>query len=219
MVRKFDKDMVWALVVSLALVSALCFYFEPKWDTNDDVAYSMIAHGYGAAAISLPTLVFSNVIWGYFVQSIPQINGVLGYSIATLGVLVLSGVVVLFALRKVGLSWIVSCAVAIFLLVRPVLFPQFTINAGLMSVGAFACWYLYGTSNGGKPTLIVGCVLAFLGYLIRDQEFALVLAIATPLLPWGKLVKDGFAVVAALVLAAAIGGAMYMDRQAYQGED
>ena len=44
---------------------ALYVAFEPLWETNDDVAMSMAAHGYGLAAYSSPHLIFSNVVWGH----------------------------------------------------------------------------------------------------------------------------------------------------------
>jgi len=213
-----NKNAVWSFVISLALVSALCIFFEPTWESNDDIAMSMVAHGYGLAAISSPSLIFSNILWGYLVQTIPQVNGVLGYSIATLTTIVVFGAIVLFSLRKVGHSWLLSFAVCALLLVRPVLFPQFTINAGLLTVGAFVYWYFYGI-HGNKFDLVVGCLFAFFGYLIRSQEFFLVLLIATPLLPWRKLAKDHFSRIALCALSVGILGAMYADYQAYQGDE
>lgn len=178
----------------------------------------MVAHGYGIAAVGMPNLIFSNVIWGYLVRAIPQINGILSYSIVTIGVLVVIGTVVLHALRKLGLGWFVSLAVLMLVLVRPVLFPQFTINAGLLTVAAIICWHLYG-QQVSRQALFAGCILAFCGYLVRSQEFLLVLLIALPLLPWAKLAKEHIAQVCALTLLLAIAGAAFIDYQAYQGDD
>lgn len=207
-----------ALAVSLSVVTVLCIFLQPRWETNDDVAMSMVAHGYGISATGSPNLIFSSVIWGYFVRIIPQINGVLGYSIATLATLAVICTVVLYALRKAGQDWLLACAVAMLLLVRPILFPQFTINSGLLTVGAVVCWHLYD-EQGGRGTLIVGCLLAFVGFLIRSHEFFLVLLVASPLLPWRKLIHDRFARVAALSLLVVIFGSIVVDRLAYQGED
>jgi hypothetical protein len=71
---------VCALVLSGSLVLMLCTLLEPIWETNDDVQLSMIAHGYGVVTTGSPKLVFSNVLWGYVIRSIPEINGTLGYS-------------------------------------------------------------------------------------------------------------------------------------------
>lgn len=218
MVDRQRKDLLLALAVSLAAVTTLCVFLQPRWETNDDVAMSMVAHGYGISVAGSPNLFFSNVIWGYFVRLIPQINGILGYSTATLAILVAFCTFVLYALRKTGLNWLLACAVAMLLLVRPVLFPQFTINSGLLTVGAVVCWHLYGR-QGGRRTLIVGCLFAFAGFLIRSQEFLLVLLVSFPLLPWRKLVHDRDARMAALSLLIAICGSIFVDRLAYQSED
>ena len=204
--------------VSATFVLALCFFFELHWETNDDVGMSMVAHGYGITTVGMPNLIFSNVVWGYLVRAIPQINGVWGYSIATIGMLVVIGTIVLHALRKLGLGWFVSLAVLMLVLVRPVLFPQFTINAGLLTVAAIICWHLYGRQVS-RQALFAGCILAFCGYLVRSQEFLLVLLIALPLLPWAKLAKEHIAQACALALLLAIAGAAFIDYQAYQGDD
>lgn len=177
----------------------------------------MAAHGYGIAAVETPNLVFSNVIWGYFVRALPQMGGILGYSIATIGALVIIGAVVLHAFQKLGFGSLMSLSVLILLLARPVLFPQFTINSGLLTLGAVICWYLYG-QQGSRRTLIFGCLLAFCGYLVRSQEFLLVLLIALPLLPLKKLGKDSAAQASAVVLLLAIGVAAYVDYKSYQGD-
>lgn len=176
----------------------------------------MVAHGYGIAAVGMPNLVFSNVIWGYLVRAIPQIHGVWGYSIATIGVLVIVGIVVLRALRQLSLGWLVSLSVLILLLARPVLFPQFTINAGLLTLGAVICWNFYGQQES-RQALVIGCLLAFCGYLVRSQEFLLVLLVALPLLPWKKLARDPAAQASAIALLLAIGIAAFVDCKAYQG--
>lgn len=177
----------------------------------------MVAHGYGIAAVGMPNLVFSNVIWGYLVRAIPQIHGVWGYSIATMGVLVIVGTVVLRALRQLSFGWLVSLSALILLLARPVLFPQFTINAGLLTLGAVICWHLYGHQKS-RQALFIGCLLAFCGYLVRSQQFLLVLLIALPLLPWNKLAKDRTGQVSVVFLLLAIGVVSFIDYKAYQGD-
>ncbi|MSP04107.1 MAG: hypothetical protein EXR05_02440 [Acetobacteraceae bacterium] len=70
--------LLYSLVISAFLVFFICFFFPPKWATNDDVGMSMIAHGYGIATVGSANILFSNVLWGHLVQLIPEINGVLG---------------------------------------------------------------------------------------------------------------------------------------------
>ncbi len=164
----------WLIVGSLAIAAAfvlsLCLVFEARWETNDDVAMSMVAHGYGVAAFGTPNLIFSNVLWGYLVRAIPQIGAILGYSIATLCVLITVGTVLLFGLYRLGAGYIASLSMLALLLVRPVLFPQFTINAGLLLVGAIICCHLFARQDN-RQALLLGCLLAFSSYLVRSNEF------------------------------------------------
>lgn len=207
-----------SFLIVTAVVWLLCTFFEPRWETNDDIGMSMVAHGYGLAAYGSPNLVFSNIIWGYIVRTIPTINGVLGYSLATLGVLVLVGSVLFYIFKVIGYSYPASLAIVLFVLVRPVLFPQFTINSGLLMVGAAACWYLYGLNGNWKP-LFIGCVMAWLSYLVRSQEALLVFLIALPLLPWRTLIKNRMAHVALFSLFLAIILSSFIDHQAYQRDE
>ena len=211
----------WLIVGSLAIAAAfvltLCLVFEPRWETNDDVAMSMVAHGYGMAAFGSPNIIFSNVLWGYLVRAIPQISGILGYSIATLGVLVIVGAVMLFGLYRLGAGYIAPLCVLALLLVRPVLFPQFTINAGLLLVGAVICCQLFARQNNWQA-LLIGCLLAFSSYLVRSNEFLLVLFGSLPLLPWRTLLRRRSSQVALLALVLVMAVSTAVDRKAYQGQ-
>ena len=75
---------------------------------------------------------FSNLLWGYFVRSLPSVAGLLGYSVATFASLIAIGIAILYGLRSSTRDWLVSIALLCGVLVLPVLFPQFTVNAGLL---------------------------------------------------------------------------------------
>ena len=213
-----DRPALFALISVTALIAALCLAFDPLWETNDDVAMSMIAHGYGLIAYGSPNLLTSNVLWGYLVRAIPSINGVLGYSIATLTVLLLSGAAILYFLLRLGVGYLLGLLAVALLVVRPTLLPQFTVNAGLLTVAAIIGWQVYARL-GGIGNLAVACLLAFLGYLIRDKEFFLVLGVAMPLLPWRALRELKHMQIAFLLLGVAITSAAVFDRWAYSGPE
>lgn len=210
--------MLGSFAAAAIFIFLLCFLFDPRWETNDDVGMSMVAHGYGIAAIGSPNLIFSNVLWGHLVRLIPEINGVLGYSIATLSVLVFVGTVLIYGLCRLGLGCVTAFSVLVLILARPVLFPQFTINAGLLMVGAIICWSLFERQND-KRVLVVGCLLAFCSYLVRSQEFLLVLIVALPLLPWRILLLQRAPKIAVLALVSAIAISAVIDHQAYLGSE
>jgi hypothetical protein len=216
------KPGIHPLLVSFALAASfvvlLCTFFYPRWESNDDVAMSMIAHGYGLAAYGSPDLVFSNVLWGYVVRAIPTIHGVLGYSVATLGVTVLVGTAVVYFLARMGVGYLTSLLVLTLVLSRPVLFPQFTINAGLLTCAAVLGSLAYARSED-TFCLAASCLLAFLGYLLRDQEFALIIFVALPLLPWRLIREQRKLHVALSLLAVAIVTAMWFNHWSTSGAD
>ena len=81
--REYLAWVAWP--ISVGLVFLLCSISSPIFETNDDVHLSMIAHGYGIATGGSPRLVYSNVLWGYFIRLVPEIWGVPGYSLITEG--------------------------------------------------------------------------------------------------------------------------------------
>ena len=207
-----------ALLSSVVFMFVLYALFKPIWETNDDVAMSMMAHGYGLAAFGSPLILFSNVLWGHLIRAIPEINGLLGYSTATVGVLAIVGLTMMYGLLRLGLSYVTSVLCVILVLLRPALFPQFTINAGLLMMSALVCWHVYARKKDWRA-LFAGCFLAFCSDLVRSQEFFLMIAVALPLLPWRALLSRPMARIALLCLALAIALAALLDHKAYQGSE
>lgn len=209
-----------SIVVSFLLVAlfiiALIVCFEPRWETNDDVGMSMVAHGYGIAAFGSPNLIFSNVIWGHIVRAIPDIGGTLGYSTATYAVLSVVGAVVLHGVARIDRGAFLPILFLVIALARPILLPQFTLNAGLLLVATTVCWHYYARF-GSKSALVLGCILAFFSALVRFQEFLLVFAIAVPILP-KELISQREAQISILTLAIAIAAAVIADHLAYSGD-
>jgi len=210
--------LLWSFVIIGLFVFLLCTFFPPRWETNDDVAMSMLAHGYGFSLFGSPKILFSNVIWGSFVRAIPTINGILGYSVATLAVLIAVGCVVLYSFLRFGFGGIASLSVLGVVLTGPVIFPQFTINAGLLFIGALLCWRMYAQENNLR-VLFVGCCFAFLSYLVRGHQFLLMFLVAFPLLSWGGILRRRSAKIAVLILFLLIALSAVVNKKAYQGEE
>jgi hypothetical protein len=213
-----NRPALLSFLLIATLVASLCFAFMPRWASNDDAVMSMIAHGYGTAAHGSTHLVMSNVLWGYLVRAIPSINGVLGYSIATLAVLVVAGWTILYFLLRLGAGYLVGLLAVALLIARPTVFPQYTINAGLLTIAAIIGWQVYARL-GGIGYLVAASLLAFFGYLIRDKEFFLVLAVALPLLPWRALLDRRQMQTAFLLLGLAIIAATVFDRWSYSAHE
>jgi hypothetical protein len=204
-----------AFFFAVALTVPLMITFGPSWETNDDVAMSMVAHGYGIAAFGSPNLVFSNVLWGHIVRQIPPIQGVLGYSTASLGVVLAAAWAILYFLIRLGTGYVVALLVTFLIIARPTLFPQFTINAGLLTVAAIAGW----RADQRHPDLfglLIACSCAYIGFLIRSLEFLLLLIVAAPLLPWESLYVSRRFRASILLLSGAIALSVAFDYWSYQ---
>jgi hypothetical protein len=219
------QDSWWiGLGVTTVLFGALLVAFVPYWESNDDVGMAMLAHGFGLAAQDSPRLIFSNVVWGWLVRSVPGYLNTLGYAWATLAVLFGVCVVIFRAVDKVGHGVGIACLVLVAVTVRPLLFPQFTINSGLLCVCAIAAWRCYAHNVAARERrawvdLTLGCLLAFLSYIVRSQEFLLVAAVGAPLIPWRALVGRRPGQVALTVLAVAVSVASFADRRSYASNE
>lgn len=218
--RSVASSSAWLALSSLAAVTGFlflsCLFFVPRWETNDDVAMSMVAHGYGIAAYGSPDLVFSGVLWGYVARAIPSVYGVLGYSIAALLALLAAGSAILYFLLRLRVG-IYASTIAVFLfLLRPTLFPQFTLNAGLLTVAAVLGFWVYARS-GKSAALVLASVLAFVGYLVRSQEFFVVFIVALPLVAYSGIRTDRKLQVAAGVLFSLFIVAALFDHSHYTG--
>ncbi len=197
-----------AMPVSFAtaavLVLVLMVAFPPFWETNDDVAMSMMAHGYGLAAYASPYLLFSNIAWGQLLTFLPPIGGVLAYSWVSLATVFATAWAVLYFMERLRIARWLGIAVVALVFTKAVAFPQFTVTAGLLTVGAVLGWRTYSQVPDVR-ILILSTALALVGFLVRYDECVLTLVVALPLLLERRLLADrGFLLsVATLFLAAA----------------
>ncbi len=218
----YKSDTYLWFLFSLILIPFLIFIlygdFRPYWETNDDIAMSMVAHGYGLSEKASPYLVFSNIIWGLIVSAVPEVRGVSGYSIATIGTMALVSVVLFNAIFKQSKGLILTIGILCLLMLRPLLFPQFTINSGLLFVSAISCFWLY-TKKPKAIYLLLSCVLFFLSFITRSHEFILLLIISVPVIPWKNLLNDKPPQYAVSVVTICILAAIVIDHMAYQTKE
>jgi len=184
-----SDNQIWIILLPVALIVFLSLVLEPSWMTNDDAAMSMIAHGYGGISEASPNLIFSNIYWGKFIQQLPTIGGMYGYSLATMLSIAVSGICFAALLSVNTKSALTTSVVVTLILIQAVLFPQFTVTAGLISVTAVLALFQY-SERKQYCWLIVACTCIFIGYIIRREETILICAIALPLLPWTSLLKQ-----------------------------
>ena len=209
------RTLAVALLCVTTSVVICALTFELRWESSDDIAMSMVAHGYGIAANSSPNLFFSNVIWGHLVQLLDAPGLIPGYSLASLAVLTLAGATLFTGLVSGAVPRSVAAAAVVLILARPLLFQQFTINAGLVTIAALLCWH-HGARRDCSAAAFAGSGLMLLALLIRAPEACLVALVALPLLPWSWLSSNRHARISLLALALGFAGAQVLDQSAYR---
>jgi hypothetical protein len=170
------------------------------------------------AAFGTPNLLFSNVLWGYLVRALPTVNGVLGYSLATLGTIAAVGTAFVYFLNRLGVSYLSSSFVVVLVLFRPVLIPQFTINAGLLACAAVLGLLVYAR-NHSTLCLAASCAFAFVSYLVRSWEFVFVVGVALPCLPWALFQKQRRIQIAVMLTICAILAAWWFSERSTSGPE
>lgn len=203
-----------ATATSLSLFAVALLVLEPIWRTNDDVAMSMTAHGYGSAAFGTPTLVFSNVVWGHVVRLIPPLFGVPGYSWATLAALFFVSWLCLFLILRRGVAPVLACAIVAAVMFAPIVFPQFTANAGLLAVAGLLAWR-DARERDSRAMLAVALVAILAAFLVRYRECLLVVGVGAPLV-FSLRRRE---ILAAVGLTAAMAIVTVIDRRAYAGDE
>lgn len=203
-----------ALLFALALLSIL----EPFWQTNDDVGFLMRIEGFGTAAEATELTVASNVLWGRLVSYIPNVGGISGYSLAMLAVVLLVGYSILFTLLRLEKGFFLTILSFALIVTRPFLSPQFTVNAGLLVLAALLWWQLFSRFDS-IWALTLGCVLFFLGFLIRWNQSVLVLAVAIPFIPWRAFLVRTSGRIALTSLVLLVFFAFFTNIQAQSGPE
>lgn len=214
--KKHTASTTLATVVFIFFI--MLMMFEPRWETNDDLAMSMIIHGYGNNAYSSPQIVFSNVLWGAFIWLMPSSNGILAYSWVTLTLLLFVTWAIYYFQVRLGCPYFIAIGLTILVMSRAIVFPQFTLNAGLATVAAIIGLMVYKQSFS-IWILAVTSLLAFIGFLIRSREFALVLLVALPLIPWRSLFCNRRFLTALVFLSITMIFSVTVDNLSYQSPE
>lgn len=211
----------WARILPLALPLLLCVLllsalsvWEPYWQTNDDVGMAMRVEGFGSIAVPSRNLIFSNALWGAFIQCIPSIRGLLGYSLVTYLVLLAVALVACHFLIRRGMGpW--AAVVAVFsVFFYPCVFPQFTVVSGLAGMAAVLALLDY-RERRGNGELFLCFILALVSYLIRWNEFLFIVAVSIPLWLSLRILRDRAFLLLFLAITAASLAAIAFDRASY----
>lgn len=209
-----NHGLIWPLIAI-----PLAFLFgPPAWETNDDVAMSMISRGYGLTSQPNSGMIFSNVAWGFIVGLFPDLMGTPGYTWCLVLALGFSALLAYFILLNLQVSQRAAGLTAFILLIRPLFFLQFTVVSGICSgVGLIGILTQY---QRPKSLLFISSLFALcLGYLIRPLECALIATVVLPFVITSKLENRRQLIGFAFAIAFAFAIFKVIDWNYYSGTD
>ncbi len=199
---------------SLGLFTALIYFLPPSWPVMDDVSNAMAAHGFGIAEYASPVVVSTSLLglnstpaFGFLLQFVPTIGGVLGYTIAIYSLTFTAIWAIGFFLLRMGARRDVTALATALVASLAVVYPTFTVTAGLLGVGSVMGFRAFAKA-GGWGSLFVACALALASFGVRDQAFLMIILVALPFLPWRALWRQRSLKIA--VLATGLGMAAIM---------
>ena len=180
-----------ALLVNAALLLVLLSCFTPRFETNDDVLMSKFVDGQmGEKSAYIP---FINIVQGFFLKLLYTIGGegLNWYSISMYSLMLAAFTamtwVLLMRFRPLG-AWSMAAVILLTVGLNSYLYPCFSKTCAVAAAGGLYLM-LYAMGDGlEKPKrlpLMLGLIMAVLGYLWRVEEF---FGVAVLLAPVGLVV-------------------------------
>ena len=175
-----------ALLVNAALLLVLLSCFTPRFETNDDVLMSKFVDGQmGEKSAYIP---FINIVLGFFLKLLYTIGGegLNWYSISMYALMLAAFTamtwVLLMRFRPLG-AWSMAAVILMTVGLNSYLYPCFSKTCAVAAAGGL-CLMLQAMGDGmEKPKrlpLVLGLIMAVLGYLWRVEEFFGVAALLAP---------------------------------------
>ncbi len=166
------------------------------------------------ARVTEPGLINSNVLWGHVLRLMPDIGGILGYTIGNYLIIIVSLTVIHWAMASLAVNPASRILTTALYLSWIVLFPQFTITAGVSAIAAIALLCVYQRIPSA-PLLLFAAVFSITGFLIRDLQFLLIVLVALPVILTPAL-KDRRLLLSGVITTLLLGGAWLLNQQTYQ---
>ena len=175
-----------AFLVNAGLLLVLLCCFTPRFETNDDVLMSKFVDGQmGEKSAYIP---FINIVQGFSLKLLYTIGGegLNWYSVSMYALMLAAFTamtwVLLMRFRPLG-AWSMAAVILLTVGLNSYLYPCFSKTCAVAAAGGL-CLMLQAMGDGmEKPKrlpLVLGLVLAVLGYLWRVEEFFGVAALLAP---------------------------------------
>ena len=175
-----------ALLVNAGLLLVLLCCFTPRFETNDDVLMSKFVDGQmGEKSAYIP---FINIVLGFFLKLLYTMGGegLNWYSISMYALMLAAFTamtwVLLMRFRPL-VAWSMAAVILMTVGLNSYLYPCFSKTCAVAVAGGL-CLMLYAMGDGmEKPKrlpLVLGLVMAVMGFLWRYEEFFAVAALMAP---------------------------------------
>lgn len=208
-------------MIQAAAMASLCLLLlatgTAYWDTNDDAGMLMAIEGIGMAASSSHMIVNSSILWGVICSIMPDFFGISGYTWAGYAAIYAALIAIAYCLRCAQTDTVTGTLLLLLPAASLLLFPQFSKTAGFVTLAGICMLHAYRL-RPTSPHLIAALALLFLGFVIRDWAFVVVVAVCLPFLPWG-LLKKPKVIISVTALALSIAGVFVLGLAAYGNND
>ena len=186
--EKWNRDgslrLVAAVLLNAVLLVLLLSCFTPRFETNDEVLMSKFVDGQmGEKSAYIP---FINILLGFFLKMLYTLAGesLNWYSISQYAQMFCGFTAMTWVLLRrfrplaaMGMAAVILMTVG----VNSYLYPAFSKVSAVAAAGGLSLMLYAGEKEQGKArTMILGFVMAVLGYLWRFEEFFGVAALLAP---------------------------------------
>lgn len=186
--EKWNRDgslrLVAAVLLNAVLLVLLLSCFTPRFETNDEVLMSKFVDGQmGEKSAYIP---FINILLGFFLKMLYTLAGeslnwysISQYALMFCGFTAMTWVLLrrFRPLAAMGMAAVILMTVG----VNSYLYPAFSKVSAVAAAGGLSLMLYAGEKEQGKArTMILGFVMAVLGYLWRFEEFFGVAALLAP---------------------------------------
>lgn len=186
--EKWNRDgslrLAAAVLLNAVLLVLLLSCFTPRFETNDEVLMSKFVDGQmGEKSAYIP---FINILLGFFLKMLYTLAGeslnwysISQYALMFCGFTAMTWVLLrrFRPLAAMGMAAVILMTVG----VNSYLYPAFSKVSAVAAAGGLSLMLYAGEKEQGKArTMILGFVMAVLGYLWRFEEFFGVAALLAP---------------------------------------
>jgi hypothetical protein len=177
------------MAATVTFLAVTAFFWPPFWASNDDVGMSLVAGGRGPATEPWVSLIYSNVIYGWLISRSPDLFGLSAYDLWAYSLNFVALTVIAYSISVTSGRPLLALTAALLIGLRPLIFPQFTILAGFLSIAGFMLLLVYRQERRVWLLPAAATLLAF-SVLVRREMLLATLPLAAVALYGRGMLRD-----------------------------